>query len=65
MSKDIPMRLTTAPVEAGLLVRIKIGDPVFAHGKEYHVIGFRGDRVRLEREPMQRQKHRRKRKAHV
>jgi hypothetical protein len=48
------MQLTTAPVEERLRARIKIGDRVFAHGKEYYVIGFRGDRVRLERESMRR-----------
>ena len=31
--KGIPNRLTTAPVEEGLLARIKIGDQVFAYRK--------------------------------
>lgn len=47
--KSIPKRLTTAPVEEELRSHIKIGDQVFAFQKAYRVIGFRGERVVLER----------------
>jgi hypothetical protein len=47
--KRIPKRLTTAPVEEGLRASINIGDQVFAFQKAYRVIGFRGERVLLER----------------
>ena len=56
--KGIPKRLTTAPVEEGLLARINIGDEVFAYQRAYRVIGFRGERVILERKT--RTYHRRK-----
>jgi hypothetical protein len=49
MSKRIPKRLTTAPVEEGLRAHINIGDEVFALQKAYRVVGFRGERVILER----------------
>jgi hypothetical protein len=49
MSKRIPKRLTTAPVQEGLRVRMNIGDEVFAFRKAYRVIGFCGERVILER----------------
>ena len=49
MSKGIPKRLTTAPVEERLHAHINIGDEVFAFRKAYRVIGFRGERVILER----------------
>jgi hypothetical protein len=58
MSKRIPKRLTTAPVEEGLHARINIGDQVFAFQKAYRVIGFRGERLILERKT--RTYHRRK-----
>jgi hypothetical protein len=48
MSKGIPKRLI-APVGEGLRAHINIGDEVFAFRKAYRVIGFRGERVILER----------------
>jgi hypothetical protein len=56
--KRIPKRLTTAPVEEGLPARMNLGDEVFAFRKPYRVIGFRGERVVLERKT--RTYHRRK-----
>jgi hypothetical protein len=47
--KSIPIRLMTAPVEEGLRGRMNVGDQVFAFGKAYRVIGFRGDRAVLVR----------------
>jgi hypothetical protein len=61
MSKRIPKRLTTAPVEERLRVHVNIGDEVFAFQKAYRVVGFRGERVTLERKT--RTYHRRKARA--